>query len=273
MPRPVPVFFNKKGPVKDYFKVPTDYDPGSHYILTRSTKYEQDKLPEIAFFGSNKEDIRSYMVSNNYYQWKIPKDTFEIKYGKIINLYSIEAQKKINDLKDNDKLKVEKALTLGTHIEFRKKYIRVSEDKKDDIEVFKIIKELFPGYIGSYTPGKDGNPLKHPDELSHNEIVLWDKIPEINTQGEFITINQINAFNSVSSLKSLSNSSLKSLSNSSLKSLSNSSLKSSSNSSSFSRKKTKKRKSRSNSSSSSPRTPRINNIKKKKGKRTKKNAV
>ena len=243
MPRPVPVFLNKKGPVKDYFKVPTDYDPGSHYILTRSTKYEQDKLPEIAFFGSNKEDIRSYMVGNNYYQWKISKDTLEMKYGNIINLYSKEAQKKINDLKDNDKLKVEKALTLGTNLEFTKKYIRVSEDKKDDIEAFKIIKELFPDYIGSYTPGKDGNPLKHPDELSHNEIVLWDKIPEINTQGKLIRINQISSFNSFSSLKSSSNSSLKSLSSSS----------------SSRRKRTRKRgrhSSNSSSSSSSPRTPR-----------------
>lgn len=250
MPKPKPNFnlnFNKK-PRKDYFNVPTNYNPGSDYILTRSTIYEQDKLPEIAFFGSNKEDIRSYMVGNNYYQWKIPKDTLEMKYGNIINLYSKEAQKKINDLKDNNKLKVEKALTLGTNSEFTKKYIRVSEDKKDDIEAFKIIKKLFPGYIGSYTPGKDGNPLKHPDELSHNEIVLWDKIPEINTQGKLIRINQINSFNSFSSLKS------------------------SSSSSSFSPKiKSKKRKSRSNSSSSSPRTPRINN--RNKSKRTKKRSL
>tara|TARA_Y100000389_G_scaffold166285_1_gene170917 strand:- start:561 stop:1310 length:750 start_codon:yes stop_codon:yes gene_type:complete len=245
MPRPKPVLLIKnKGTVKDYFKVPTDYVPRIHYILTRSTKYEEGKVPEIAFFGINEGDIRSYMIGNNYYQWKIPK-----KYGKIINLYSDKAQQIIGKLDYKEKRIVEKALTLGTNTKFTKKYIRVSEDKKDDIEAFKIIKDLFPGYIGSFTPGKDGNPLKHSDELSHNEIVLWDKIPEINRQGELININQINSFNSFSSLKSLSSSSLKSLSSSS----------------SSRRKRTIKRGRRSsNSSSSSPRTPRINRTKRKK---------
>ena len=216
MPRPVPVFSSSiKEPSKDYFNVPTYYNSKKYYILTRTTKYDGGNLPEIGFFGTNKDDIRSYMVGNNYYQWKIHKAIFETKYGKIINLYSTKAQDKIKKLDEHKKLIVEKALKLGDNEGFKDKIIRISEKKTDDIEAFKIIKELFPEYIGSFTPGKDRNPLKDPLELSHNEIVLWDKIGEINTQGKLIKQNNLNSF---SSINSSSNKSSSSKSSSSMKS-------------------------------------------------------
>jgi len=191
MPRPVPVFSNK-GPSEDYFNVPTDYNPGNDYILTRTTKYDNNNLPEIAFFGTNKEDIRSYMDGNNYYEWIISKG-----YGKIINLYSPEAQDKIKNLSEANMNIVKKALKLGDKEGFKDKYIRISEDKSDDIKAFKIIQTLFPEYIGSFTPGKDGNPLKDTLELSHNEIVLWNKIDEINNLGQLIgNSSQYGKFNS-----------------------------------------------------------------------------
>ena len=215
MPIPKPKFLNIISPSKNYFNVLTNYNPGNHYILTRTTKYDEDKLPEIAFFGTNEEDIRSYKIGNNYYQWKISKSEFERRYGKIINLYSTEAQQKIKKLDEDKKLIVEKALKLGDKQGFKDKIIRVSEEKKDDIEAFKIIKGLFPEFIGSFTPGKDRNPIKNTLELSHNEIVLWDKIDEINTLGKLIKQNNLNSFSSVKSSSNKSSSSMKSSSNNS----------------------------------------------------------
>lgn len=193
MPRPVPVFpSNNKGPIKDYFNVSKDYNPGNDYILTRTTKYDNVNLPEIAFFGTNKEDIRSYINGNIYYQWRISKE-----FGKIINLYSKEAQDKIKKLSEANMNIVKKALKLGDKEGFEDKYIRISKDKSHDIEAFKIIKDLFPEYIGSFTPGKDGNPLKDTLELSHNEIVLWNRINEINNLDPIIgNSSQFNEFDS-----------------------------------------------------------------------------
>lgn len=250
----------EKDPI-DYYNVPIKYTPDGNYKLVRSSLYDNNDLPSIGFFGITKDDIGSYVLKNgtmSYYYWDIPIKEFETNYGLIINLYSDYAQSILKSLSAKEDKIVKKALKLGDKDNFTDKYIRVSESKKDDIAAFELLKGKFHGYIGSYSPGKDSNPVKNTLELSHNEIVIWDKdkLNLLNTVGKLKGF--VNSINNVpSSYNSGSNSGSNSRSNSS-------------SSSNTRKRKTRKRKSGTPGTPRTPGPPRYSKRGKVGGKRTNK---
>lgn len=149
--------------------------------LFRSYKYQV--IPDIAFYGRSKEEIKSYIkekmvnqesYSPSYYQFKlnINKDDY-----KLLDLSSEEGQVLLKTLFESENEIMSKAFQLENN-----KYIRKSDDKGDDEEAFKLIRnKLGKEYVGTITNKSSG--------LSHSEVVIFNKklIGQLNEKAELKT--------------------------------------------------------------------------------------
>ena len=155
--------------------------------LYRSYKYQV--IPDIAFYGRSKEEIKSYIkekmvnqesYSPSYYEFKlnINKDDY-----KLLDLSSEEGQVLLKTLFESENNKImSKAFQLENN-----KYIRKSDDKEDDEKAFELIRnelskeDKSKSYVGTMTLPSVG--------LSHSEIVIFNKdlIDKLNSEAELKT--------------------------------------------------------------------------------------
>ena len=147
--------------------------------------YSYDEIPNIAFYGTSKDEIKPYIKdkmkqerthSPSYYEFKLNKDDY-----KLLDLSSEEGQDLLKTLfKENENI-MKKAFLLEED-----KYIRKSDDKGDDEEAFKLIRNKLSedkskSYVGTMTLPSV--------RLSHSEIVIFNKdlIAELNSEAELKT--------------------------------------------------------------------------------------
>lgn len=146
--------------------------------LYRSYKYQD--IPDIAFYGRSKEEIKSYikdeMVKQGSYSPSYYEFTLDNEY-KLLDLSSEEGQDLLKTLfKENENV-MKKAFLLEED-----KYIRKSDNKDQDVAVFELIKnKLGKEYVGTITNKSSG--------LSHSEVVIFNKklIGQLNEKAELKT--------------------------------------------------------------------------------------
>lgn len=126
----------------------------------------------VSFYGISKYGIQSYTTQHSpiYFDFVLTKK----ETGKIVDLGLDQNYKKIKKWYDNkaspeNKNLIEETLLFGENVNH---IVRHSIEKKNDIKMAKILEQIFPNKIGSYTrPGLG---------LNHGEVIIWDK--KINTK-------------------------------------------------------------------------------------------
>lgn len=123
----------------------------------------------VSFYGISKFGLKCYLEQYPiYHKWTLPNIIAE----KIADLHIPENRKIIeNHIEKNpkDKELIEDTLFFGVlpdNESCRKRLSRHSECSKEDRKLALILKDLFPGHIGSYTQVGPG--------LSHSEVIIWD---------------------------------------------------------------------------------------------------
>ena len=145
--------------------------------LFRSYKYQD--IPDIAFYGRSKEEIKSYikdeMVKQGSYSPSYYEFTLDKEY-KLLDLSSEEGQVLLKTLFESENEIMSKAFQLENN-----KYIRKSDGKGDDEEAFKLIRNKLSedkskSYVGTMTLPSV--------RLSHSEIVIFNKdiIAKLNSE-------------------------------------------------------------------------------------------
>lgn len=143
--------------------------------------YSYDEIPNIAFYGTSKDEIKPYIkdemakqgsYSPSYYEFQLNKDDY-----KLLDLSSEEGQNVLKTLFESENEIMSKAFQLEND-----KYIRKSDGKGDDIAAFELIKnKLGKEYVGTITNKSSG--------LSHSEVVIFNKelISQLNEKAELKT--------------------------------------------------------------------------------------
>ena len=143
--------------------------------------YSYDKIPDIAFYGTSKDEIKPYIkdkmqqegtYSPSYYEFKLNKDDY-----KLLDLSSVEGQDLLKGLFTVNGNVMSKAFRLE-----KDKYIRKSDNKEEDVAAFTLIKgKLDKEYVGTITNKSSG--------LSHSEVVIFNQeiIGQLNTNAELKT--------------------------------------------------------------------------------------
>ena len=146
--------------------------------LYRSYKYQD--IPDIAFYGRSKEEIKSYikdeMVKQGSYSPSYYEFTLDNEY-KLLDLSSEEGQNVLTELFESENEIMSKAFQLE-----HGKYIRKSDGKGDDEKAFELIRnelskeDKSKSYVGTMTLPSV--------RLSHSEIVIFNKdlIAKLNSE-------------------------------------------------------------------------------------------
>lgn len=139
--------------------------------------YPYDEIPDIAFYGISKEEIKPYIKDEMQKQGSYSPFYYEFSLGdnyKLLDLSSDKGQDLLKVLFNSNEPIMNKAFQLEED-----KYIRKSDNKEDDVKAFELIKDtLLPqGFVGTMT-----SPSAR---LSHSEVVIFNKelIGELNVEG------------------------------------------------------------------------------------------
>lgn len=159
-------------------------EDGTLTIYRAGSKGSEKIRDGISFYGISKFGIKSYtnFIRPKFHSFQLTSD----EVNKLVDLSEKKHFSKIIDYYKKTNTNKKKILSTTLHFENEinnnSELIRYSDELDDDLKMAKILKEIFKGKKGSYTPPGNG--------LSHGEIIIWDKL--INERLMGVDINNLN---------------------------------------------------------------------------------